>query len=191
MAERLGCGHDHCPELRERFAAYVDGAATSDQQQSKRFASLAGPWEREFLGRERGARGPGGVERVVLATQAALRPRCAADLEHDLAAAGEEAGKPSAVAAAALDRPRPPTRSVTYSDAKQLSIAACVRGGGRSGDHDPGRRRHNRKRVLVAVCVDTEHVVQLVCKHPTRSSDLARRVRWCRSDARETAAAGR
>jgi hypothetical protein len=45
--------------------------------------------------------------------------------------------------------------------------------------------------VLVAVRVDTDHVVHFVCKHRLDPPTSVRRVWWCRSDARETAAAGR
>jgi hypothetical protein len=61
--------------------------------------------ERARLPREHLARRPLGVERVRLeAPAAALTPR-PLDLEHLLAAAGQEAGQPGAVGASALERP--------------------------------------------------------------------------------------
>jgi hypothetical protein len=80
---------------------------------------------------------------------------------------GEEAGKPGAVAAAALDRPGAATRRMPLSDAKQLAVAAPVRGCRRPSHDSARRRRHDRDHMLVAVPVDAEHVVQLVCKHRT------------------------
>ena len=43
-------------------------------------------------------------------------------------------------------------------------------------DHTAARRGNDRERVSVAMRVDTHHVVQLVCKHPT--DPPTRRVRW-------------
>jgi len=60
---------------------------------------------------------------------------------------------------------------VLLSDRKQLSIATPVRGRRCASDHSARRRSHDRDHVLVAMGVDTEHVVQLICKHQTRSSD--------------------
>ena len=57
------------------------------------------------------------------------------------------------------------------SGAKQLPVAAPVRGRRRPGDDGACRCRHDREHVLIAMRVDTNHVVQLVCKHQTRSSD--------------------
>ena len=37
--------------------------------------------------------------------------------------------------------------------------------------HRPHDRGNDRQRVLIAVRVDTDHLVQLVRKHPDRSSD--------------------
>ena len=78
VAELLGRGDDHAAQLHERFAADVDGAAAGDQQQPQRLPSLPCPRQRERLARERRARRPDRVERVVLAAQpplvAGLRP---------------------------------------------------------------------------------------------------------------------
>ncbi|MGH8514952.1 MAG: hypothetical protein ACREV8_13630 [Gammaproteobacteria bacterium] len=68
--------------------------------------------------------------------------------------------------------PGPAAGRVLLGNAKQLAVAMCVCGRRRSGDNGVGRRRHDRHDVLVAVGIDAEHVVQLVCKHQTRSSDL-------------------
>jgi hypothetical protein len=104
---------------------------------------------------------------------------------------GDVAGKTGTVTAAAFDRPGAPTWRVPIGDAKQLAVAVRIRRRRGSGDKSASRGGDNRQDMLVAMGVDAEHVVQLVCKHQTRFSDLVRRVRWCRSDARETAAAGR
>jgi hypothetical protein len=95
----------------------------------------------------------------------------------------EIAAQTGAVAAGALDRPGAAAGCVLLGDAKQLAVAVRVRGRRRSGDDGAGGRRHDRHDVLVAVGIDTEHVVQFVCKHPADPPTSARRVRWCRSDA--------
>jgi hypothetical protein len=43
--------------------------------------------------------------------------------------------------------------------------------------HRPRARGNDRERVLIAVRIDTDQVVQLVCKHPDRSSDSLGRVK--------------
>jgi len=80
--------------------------------------------------------------------------------------------KPGAVAAGALDRPGAVPGCVLLGEAKHLAIAARVRGD-RLPRHDrTGRGGHGRQHVLVQVRVDTDDVVQLICKHLDRSSDL-------------------
>jgi hypothetical protein len=56
-------------------------------------------------------------------------------------------------------------------DAKQLAVAVRVGRRCRSGHNGAGRRCHDGDDVFVAVGINTEHVVQFVCKHQTRSSD--------------------
>ena len=63
--------------------------------------------------------------------------RCAADLEHRLAAFGEEAGEPGAVAAAALDRPHPAARCVLLGDSEAAP-------GSRARSRPPPPRRSQR-----------------------------------------------
>jgi hypothetical protein len=182
LAEPVGRSHDHGAELAERFAADIDSAATSrraigarPRAARPRVAAQASRWRAQpaRFWQRRG-------RRLCHATAApfAARGRSRARL----AAAGQQAGKAGAVAAAALDRPGAPARRVPVSDAKQLAIAARGRVRCRPGDQGTGGRSHNCQRVFVTVRIDAEHVVQLVCKHQTRSSDQARRVRWCRSD---------
>ncbi|HEX2432733.1 MAG TPA: hypothetical protein VHI55_02180 [Gaiellaceae bacterium] len=97
LAERLRRRDDQSAELCERFAAHVDGAASRDEQQPQRLAPLACARQRERVRGECCSGCAGCVERVIFAAQAAFRPWRAADFEHCLAAAGEEAGKTGAV----------------------------------------------------------------------------------------------
>ena len=94
----------------------------------------------------------------------------AADLEHRLAALGEVAGETGAVMAGALDRPDASAARVPLREAQRLGVAARARPHHRLRQHRSRRRGHDRERVLIAVRVDTDHVIHLVCKHPDRSS---------------------
>jgi len=89
---------------------------------------------------------------VLVASRASSLPRSsplaarrAAQLEHDLAAPGEVPDEAGAIAAGALDRPRAPSRCVPVSDAKQLAVAARVRGCGRPSDDGASRGGDNRQ----------------------------------------------
>ena len=93
---------------------------------------------------ERRAGGTDCVELVVFAAQPPLAAGRAAEFEHRLTAPGEIPGKAGAVAAAALDRPRAPTRRVTVSNAKQLAVAARVRRCRRPSDKGACWRNHDR-----------------------------------------------
>jgi len=115
---------------------------------------------------------PDRVQRVALTAQPTLPARCATDLEHALSACVEVSGKTGAVAAGALDRPGAAADRVPPGHAKQLAVAAGVRGRRPPGDNSARRRHNDRHHVFVAVGIDAKHVVQLVCKHQTRSSDL-------------------
>ena len=102
------------------------------------------------------AGGPDRVERVGLAARTPL-PRQPADLEHPLAAAGQEARQAGPVRACPLDRERtPPRRVLSPTRALPVAIAVC-RHGRLEHDHavshlddaermlDPGAGRHQRR----------------------------------------------
>ena len=112
------------------------------------------------------------VQPVVFATESALTARDATDLEHALSARMEVAAKTGAVAASPFDRPGASARRVMISDPKERSVTVRIRRRCPPGDNRARGRRDNRQDVLVTMGVDAEHVVQLVCKHQTRSSDL-------------------
>ena len=86
--------------------------------------------------------------------------------QHVLAVLAEKAAEAGAVVAGALDRPNAHASSVTFRKSQRVTEAAQV-GMHRLLGHQCARRRgHDRKRVLVAVGVDPDHVVHLLCKHP-------------------------
>ena len=182
FAEPVGGGDDHAAKLSKCSAAYVDGASACDQQQPQRLASLPVARKGERLvGKCRPCRADR-VERVVFAAQAALRSWCAADLEHPLATAGEVTREPGAVTARALDRPgTPAVRGLAHEAQRRLVATRICR------DRLPGQHRsrgcsNDRQDVLVQVSIDTDHVVQFICKHPIDPPSSVRRVRSCRSE---------
>src|SRR5262245_42125736 len=123
--------------------------------------------------------GPGGtdgVELVVFPAQPPLAAAGAVDLMHGLAAALQVTGKPGAVVAGALDRPQSIAERVPICEADSVRVAACVGGRRRLRDHGAGVRVDDGYRVPIAMGVDADHVVQLVCEHPT--DPPTRRVRY-------------
>src|SRR6266545_697780 len=116
------------------------------------------------------------VKRVVFAAQSPLRAGVPTDLEHLLAAIGEVASQPGAVMAGTLDRPNANTARLTLREAKRLRVTAPGSANHRLRQHRSSWSDNDSERVLIAVRVDTDHVIHLVCKHPDRSSDSIRRV---------------
>ena len=78
--------------------------------------------------------------------------------------------------ASPLDRPSTTTPGVPLRKAKRVGVAARFRAHDRLREHHSRRSSNDSQRVLIAVRVDTDHVIHLVCKHPDRSSDSIRRV---------------
>jgi len=100
----------------------------------------------------------------------------AADLEHRLAAIGEVASEPGAVVAGTLYRPGTHPTGVAFREAQCVRVPASGRSHHRLREHRSRGSDNDSERVLIAVRVDTDHVIHLVCKHPDRSSDSIRRV---------------
>ena len=165
-----GRGHDHAAELDERDSTYVDGTPTRKQQHAQRLLPLSRAWQGERLGREPSTRCADRVEWIVFAAQSPLDTRVAADLEHRFTAISEVASKPRAVMAGALDRPATNTVRVPLREAQRVGVAACTRSYHRLRQHSSRGSNNDRECVLIAVRVDTDHVIHLVCKHPDRSS---------------------
>src|SRR4029077_14836818 len=90
------------------------------------------------------------------------------DLEHLLAVPGQEARQASAVGAGALDRERTPTRRVLLRHSERVRVAATVSRHRRLEHDHAAAYIDDSDRVLVAVRVDTDHAVQLICNHPDR-----------------------
>lgn len=65
-----------------------------------------------------------------------------------------------------FDRPDTCTRGVILGDPERLRIAAVARRDRTLRDNRTRWRGDNRERVLIAVCVDADDVIHLICKHP-------------------------
>jgi hypothetical protein len=131
---------------------------------------LARAWQGQRVGGEPGAGSPDRIQRVVLTAQPPLATGLAADLEQPLALRSTEASQTSAVITGALDRPETNATRVPVREAERGGVAASARLHPSLRDHRSPGSGHDRDRVLIAVRVDTDHLVQLVCKHPDRSS---------------------
>jgi len=57
---------------------------------------------------------------------------------------------------------------VQIGKAKKLCVALATRGRVRLEHHAAASNVHDRERMGVTVRVDTDHVVQIICKHPFR-----------------------
>jgi hypothetical protein len=68
--------------------------------------------------------------------------------------------------AGAFDRPDTRARRVSLSKAHGVGIVARVRCYRSPRDQGARRRGDDREHMLIAMGVDTNRVVQLVCKHP-------------------------
>ena len=135
---------------------------------------LAGSRPRPILVHKRGAGGADGVELVVFAMEPPLAAAGVVDLVHLLALALHVPDKPGAVVAGALDRPESIAGSVPVCEADGVRVAACAGGCCPLRNHRARPRFDDRDRVLVAMGVGADHVIQLVCEHPTDLSDSPR-----------------
>jgi len=123
------------------------------------------PRRRRPLLRKHAAGGTDSVERVGLATRTAL-PAQPTHLEHPLVEAAQEACETGTERACPLDREDTPTWRVPVDEPQSVCVAIAVCGDSRL-EHDRATDDvHDRERVRVAVRVDTDDVVQLICEHP-------------------------
>jgi hypothetical protein len=104
------------------------------------------------------------VDLVALALPA-IAPLRPLDLVDAFAAVGEEAGEAHAVAAAPLDRPQAVAGRVFEGKGERAVVAAPI-GADLRLEHDGVCRSGDEsERVGVAVGVDADDVVQLICEH--------------------------
>src|SRR6266508_4609275 len=147
------------------------------KQQTQRLAPLSGSRQRQRPARESRSCRSDRVQRVILATQPLLVTSAAADLEHRLAVTAQMASKPGTVMTCAFDRPNAATAAVLLDKPHCLRITARTRTHRLLRQHSTARRNNDREHMLIAVRVDADHVIHLICKHLVRSSGFTRRVR--------------
>lgn len=116
------------------------------------------------------------VELVVFAASPPLAAAGAFDLLHQFVPPLQVTDKPGAVVASALDRPESISGRVPICEADGVLVAACAGGRRCLRDHRAGVRVDDCDRMLVAMGIDADHLVQLVCEHPT--DPPTRRVRY-------------
>jgi hypothetical protein len=83
-----------------------------------------------------------------------------------LATRRQEASQTGTERAGALNREHSPTRGVPLGELECLRIAVAARDDRRLENNHPTNDVHDRERMRVTVRVDTDDVVQLICKHP-------------------------
>src|SRR6266511_297295 len=139
-------------------------AFASSGQCPQRFSLAAGTrpcWPRLA---EDAASGPDRVERVAL-TDASF-PTRPADLEHPLLMTDEKASKTGADRGVALDREHTPAGSVLIGKTKHARVTVTIGNCGRLEHHTASAHVDDRERVRIAMRINADHVVQLICKHP-------------------------
>jgi hypothetical protein len=166
-AQRLRGCDQQVAQLAETGTLGVDRAFACGHQRLQRLAFTTCPRRPRPLLAEHTAGGAGSVERVGLAARAALSPQ-PSHLEHRLATIGEKACQPGTERAGAFDRERAPTGSVLVDELHSMRVAVAARHDRRLKHDHAADDVHDRERMRVAVWVDTDDVVQLICKHPNR-----------------------
>ena len=154
------------PQLTERAPAGIDRALAGEHQHPQHLASSVGARVGRMAARQRGPGRPHGIEGVRLAAAARAATPGPVDLHHLLAGAQQVAAQPGAVGATSLERPGARTHAQGRDAGQRPPVA------GRPGiDHKlvqdlTGAGAHHRQGVGVAVGVDTDDDVHLVCQHP-------------------------
>jgi hypothetical protein len=68
--------------------------------------------------------------------------------------------------ACSFDGPDPSAARVLIGEPQRLRVTAATRRDRALRDNRTRWRNHNREHMLIAVRVDTDHVIHLICKHP-------------------------
>ncbi|HEY8777894.1 MAG TPA: hypothetical protein VIM33_15615 [Gaiellaceae bacterium] len=164
LRSRFGCCDEQIAQLAEPGTRGVHSALAGRGQRPQRFPLTARTRLRRPRLAEHAACGPDRVERVSLAARAPLPPQ-PADLEHTLAAVGEEAGQARTKRAGSLDRERTPARRMHVGEAEKPRVALAARRRAHLKNDRAAQDVHDRKRVHITMRINTDHVVQLICKH--------------------------
>jgi hypothetical protein len=126
---------------------------------------------------ERLSSGADRVQGIALGPATPRRPLGPADLHHPLAAALQEGGQPSAVAASTLHRPTAPTRNLHLGEVQKATVAGRIRpyrglgkqaahrvGGGRGKGVAVGGRRRSRRQWCRPACSSPRLLSMVLCR---------------------------
>jgi len=152
-------------QLAEACPLGVHRSFPRRRQRPQRLAFAARARRCRSLLREHAARCADRVERVGFAARATLPPQ-PTDLVYPLTAGGQVAGQAGAERAAALNRERTTTCRVLIDELQGICVTVAVRGDVRLEHHGSADDMHQRKRMRITMRINTDHVVQLICKHP-------------------------
>jgi hypothetical protein len=164
-AERLRRRDEKVSKLAKAGTLRVHGSFARGHQRPQRLAFPTNTRRSRTQLCEHAARRADRVERIGLAARATLPPQ-PADLEHPLATSAENAREAGTERAGALNRERSPTRRVLIDKPEGVRVTAAARGDIRLEHHGCAGDVQHRERMRVAVRVDADDVVQLICKHP-------------------------
>jgi hypothetical protein len=126
------------------------------------------------------------VQRVTLGAARSAAADAPADLDDALPVLIEEDDKTGAIRARPLDRPHPPPCRVPLRPSEQSPVTGPVGACAPLVD-DTAARGEDRSAVPVAMRIDADDVVRLLCQHPSTSTSWGPSVPVWGS---ETAAAG-
>jgi hypothetical protein len=164
LSQLDGCGQHERAQLVEAPAADGDRGLAADKQHTQRLAAAAATQLGQRLA---GQRHPGSAQRIegialgAAAATAAGRPL---EFEHPLAPLLKITSKTSSVGTGALDCPDP-TLAATARQLERPPIALSVRLDPLLRDQRTQPGVDQRKRVTVAMGIDTDHDVDRLCKH--------------------------
>ena len=95
-----------------------------------------------------------------------FRASASPDLDHRLATARQVAREAGAVMASPFNRPDTSAGGMPLGEAQRRRVPGCARSNRALRNHGSGRRGDDSKRVLIAVRIDADDVIHLLCKHP-------------------------
>jgi hypothetical protein len=166
VAQRLRGGDQQVVQLAEPGPLGVDRSFARSDKCLQRLAFPTRTRCRGPLLGEHAAGRADSVQGVGLATRAAL-PAQAADLEHPLTAPGQKASQAGTKRPCPFDSERATSCAEFLDELQRPCVTVAVRVDDRLEDDSAADDLDDRDRMRVAVWINTDDVVQLICKHPS------------------------
>src|SRR5437763_12929257 len=110
-----------------------------------------------------------------------MLPPDSSDVVHPLAVFDEKATQPGAERPDTLDRERAPPRCMLHGRPKRLDVARRIGIHARLERDRTTPHLNDRERVRITVRINTNHKVQLICKHHATTSSPGWGTLRCRS----------